>query len=345
MDSPTERELAEAEESGPLPKIVTQATPRLEHTDVSLDGTIMPMILEHPEQLDEWLYAVRMTLKRDGIEKVIDPEVPRPHRSDGAVYDRWRTASKALATWLAAGVEHEFLAKINPRKRNLELADDFIAQLTKWLRNHTTHDQVNRVYDFLTTKSANYLSALDFVHDFHTQFYELRAQAINVSPYEALCSLTWQVRLAGHEELYKSMITKLRVEADKLNGSTVMETFTFDQFSPTCDEIIYRLVHGTAPPEIIPPGTKKNAPLPGVNLANHLRFWEESVIQRDVSGMCLFCGEHAHDVTKCWYLHPRFRPADWIPSPQIWIFREGVTNGHMRVGHGIDGPPSSPDED
>lgn len=344
MATLAEREVAEADESGPLPKIVTQATPRLELTSVTLDGIRMPMILEHPDQLDEWLYAVRMTLKKDGIQKLADPEVPRPYRSNAAVYGRWLTLSKAMAIWLAAGVEPEFLAKINPRKRNLQYADDFIEHLATVLRNHRTHEELNKVFDFLTTKSSNYLSALDFVHDFHSQFYELRGQGINVSPYEALCSLMWQVKLAGHEELYKSMITKLRAEADKLERSTVMQTFTFDKFSPTCDEVIYQLVHGGPPPEIIPPGTKKNAPAAGVHIATHLRFWEESVMQRDGSNMCFFCGEHPHDVAQCWYLHPRFRPADWIPSPQIWIFREGVTNGHMRVGHGIQGPPSSPED-
>lgn len=335
------REHAESAESGPLPRIVTQATGRLEQSSVSLDGVEMPMVLEHPEELDEWLYSVRMVLTKHGIQKVIDPELQRPYRSNGTVYERWRGLSKALAVWLTDGVQREFLAKINPRKRKLEYADDFIDHLTKVLRNHQTDEELDKVFDLLTTKSSNYLSAFDFVHDFQRQFYDLRAQGITVSPYEALYSLMWQVKLAGHDELYKSMITKLRAEADKLDGSTVQNTFTFEKFGPACDEVIYRLVHGGPPPGRHSAAAKKNAPAEGVPIATHLRFWAKSVVQRDASNMCFYCEEHPHDVSECWYLHPRCRPADWIPSPHIWIFKEGVNNGHLRVGYGVFGLESS----
>lgn len=340
MATPHATEVPGADWSGPLPRIVHQATGRLEHADVSLDGVAMPMILEHPEQLDEWLAYVRKTLTDIGIQRVMDPKLPRPYKSYGMIYQKWRKLSKELAIWLAAGVQPDFLTKINPRKRKLDYADKFIDHLTEVLENHQTHEVLNKVFDLLTIKSSNYLTTYDFLHDFQGQFHHLRSEGIMVSPYEALCSLMWQVKLAGHEDLYKSMITKMRTEADDLDGSTVKNTFTFEKFGQACDEVIYRLANGR-PPDGWSAENRKNAPPAGTPIATHLRFWEDSVIQRNADNMCFYCGEHPHDVKQCWYLHPGYRPADWIPSPPIWIYKEGVNNGHTRVGHGIYGHESS----
>ncbi|KAJ6095552.1 hypothetical protein N7486_006298 [Penicillium sp. IBT 16267x] len=176
-----------------LDEPITQGTAL--HQSIEYEIFDSPIVLVGPLH-EKWLTDVKIALRQNGLEKLIDTTIPHPKTVD-ASWRHWHVISCHMRCWLAAGLPGRLLKKINRSKDNLTYADRFMEVTLYELRHKLFKRHLKLTAELASLKAADFPTLKEYMVTFSHLYKRLQDLQATPPSYHLLCCVYQQVQLSN----------------------------------------------------------------------------------------------------------------------------------------------------
>lgn len=315
---------------------VDQAVDLPETTGIVLDKTAN--FLENKRDCEAWLNSASLILRARGLERLININIPRPRRDDPNA-PRWLKHSRQVQQWLAGNMSDTIFRNIRAQGKRVELADEFVDQAKRVLRDYGPYADIETVSTFLSMNRSDHATTRHFVAVFETEYTRLEGH-VDISPYLAMCIRLSKLNTEENKEIVAFAVREMKKSPI---GGNLWRDFTLPDFRKTCFDIRLKLEnkaiaknHRKDQPQVAQPQVAqpepasqrkvrptdrgRKAPPPDINAYEYAKAWRNLPPQKTGTGECTYCEVFRHKASNCWYINHVRRPRDWKPTLNLWVY-------------------------